>query len=252
MIYGIHIGLNKVDPSAYSGWTGTLKGAVNDAHDMFNICNADHSAILIDEKATVQSLIDKAVVFSKMVTKDDLMYITYSGHGGQIADTNNDEADGLDETWCLYDGQLPDDYIRQIIDLFKCPVIVVSDSCHSGTISKVLFGFTEDHGRGVIKELPEAVKESKSAVIQQPKIQGPFFKTNVLTLSGCQDFEYSWDDGDNGAFTKAIKKEVERSSSQSYVHLIVNLRSRLAGEQTPKLTFRNGASIIHRKAFSRL
>ena len=35
--------------------------------------------------------------------------LTYSGHGGQINDVNNDEPDGLDETWALYDRELVDD-----------------------------------------------------------------------------------------------------------------------------------------------
>ena len=247
MTYGIHIGLNKVDPAAYSGWSGTLHGAVNDAHDMFKIINPYTVAMLTDEKATTSALIDKAVMFSKLVEKDDIVYITYSGHGGQVPDTNNDEADRLNETWCLYDGQISDDYIKKIIDLFNCTVIVVSDSCHSGTISKSVFGFTAEIR---IKELPAEIKASQTAVIHRPHIQGPFYKPNVLTLSGCQDFEVSWDDGDNGAFTKAIKKKLKPGIE--YIDLLVAIRGELSGKQTPKLTYRNGSKIIHKKAFSNI
>ncbi|KAG6328631.1 hypothetical protein ID866_10458 [Astraeus odoratus] len=49
----------------------------------------------------------------------DSLFFHYSGHGGQIPDTNGDETDGLDEV--IY----PVDY--------KQAGIIVDDSCHSGT-----------------------------------------------------------------------------------------------------------------------
>lgn len=70
----------------------------------------------------------------------DFFFLTYSGHGGQqgassllffiiftstnhllfcLADINGDEKDKIDETWCLYDGQLVDDKLTELLSLFK-------------------------------------------------------------------------------------------------------------------------------------
>jgi hypothetical protein len=55
-----------------------------------------------------------------------------------VPDENNDEGDGADETWCLQDRQFLDDELFQHFRLFKpgVRIIVISDSCHSGTVTK--------------------------------------------------------------------------------------------------------------------
>ena len=62
--------------------------------------------------------------------------LTYSGHGGQVPDVSGEEADKLDETWCLYDSQLIDDELYMELGKFAAGVriLVLSDSCHSGTV----------------------------------------------------------------------------------------------------------------------
>ena len=64
--------------------------------------------------------------------------MSYSGHGGQIQDENADEADGLDETWVLYDRQVIDDELYQRWASFAegVRIVVLSDSCHSGSVVK--------------------------------------------------------------------------------------------------------------------
>jgi uncharacterized caspase-like protein len=68
----------------------------------------------------------------------DIFFMTVSSHGGQVPDPNSDEPDGLDETWCLYDGQLLDDELSYALAAFAAGVrvLVVSDSCHSGSVVK--------------------------------------------------------------------------------------------------------------------
>ena len=67
--------------------------------------------------------------------------LTYSGHGGQLKDENNDEDDFLDETWCLYDRQYVDDELNARLRDFKpgVKIFVLSDACHSGTVVKAPF-----------------------------------------------------------------------------------------------------------------
>ncbi len=40
---------------------------------------------------------------SGKLARGDLFMLTFSGHGGQVPDVSGEEADKLDETWCLYD-----------------------------------------------------------------------------------------------------------------------------------------------------
>jgi hypothetical protein len=51
-------------------------------------------------------------------------------------DVTGDEEDQLDETWCLYDGQLIDDELYLELSKFAegVRILVLSDSCHSGTM----------------------------------------------------------------------------------------------------------------------
>ena len=67
--------------------------------------------------------------------------LSYSGHGGQLPDLNDDEPDQEDETWCLYDGQVVDDELNELYSQFRqgVRILVFSDSCHSGSVAKQAF-----------------------------------------------------------------------------------------------------------------
>jgi hypothetical protein len=75
---------------------------------------------------------------AKSAHEGDLVLLTYSGHGGQLPDQNGDEPDGRDETWCLYDGEHVDDELYALFTSFrpKVRVVVLSDSCHSGSVTR--------------------------------------------------------------------------------------------------------------------
>ncbi|OGF61495.1 MAG: hypothetical protein A2Y62_12315 [Candidatus Fischerbacteria bacterium RBG_13_37_8] len=76
----------------------------------------------------------------------DLILFYFSGHGTQANDLNNDESDGLDEALVPWDtigpdGKLSrllidDDLGKWISELRDRQVIVIIDSCHSGTATK--------------------------------------------------------------------------------------------------------------------
>jgi hypothetical protein len=139
--HALAIGLNRVDPAHYGGWDGQLWGCEPDAKDMRKIA-ADQgfqSTTLLTEQATRRQVLDKLADLAGKLKSGDLLVVSYSGHGGQVPDTNGDESDGLDETWCLYDGQLIDDELYGAWKQFKegVRILVFCDSCHSGTAIKV-------------------------------------------------------------------------------------------------------------------
>jgi hypothetical protein len=62
------------------------------------------------------------------------LFVSFSGHGSRVVDGNGDERDGLDETWCLHDGELVDDQLTEYWRLMapETRVLVVADCCFAG------------------------------------------------------------------------------------------------------------------------
>lgn len=140
--YALSIGLNQVDPNHYSGWSGLLTGCEPDAADMREIAQSRGltTTILTTAQASRQAVLDHLGEMAEIMNSGDLLVVSYSGHGGQVPDINGDETDdGLDETWCLYDGQLLDDELHAAWMKFQpgVRILVFSDSCHSGTILRM-------------------------------------------------------------------------------------------------------------------
>lgn len=139
--YALAIGLNEVDPTHYAGWSGHLLGCESDVEDMEKIGTQQGLSVktLVTAQATREAVLSKLEDLAERMQKGDLLVVSYSGHGGQIPDQNGDESDGMDETWCLYDGELLDDELHGAWAKFQAGVciLVFSDSCHSGTVLKM-------------------------------------------------------------------------------------------------------------------
>lgn len=181
--YSLHIGLNKV--SSNYGNISPLLGCHNDAKSMKLIAEnlGYQTRILLDESATYQSIINNIKAISNLMKSGDICLITYSGHGSQVIDENGDETDGLDETWVLYDHMILDDELHQLWALFplNSRLVILSDSCHSGTIV-----------RGINKA--------------EPLIDHLNIKASGILISGCRDNQYSYDGRINGLFTEKLLK----------------------------------------------
>ena len=135
----LHIGLNAVDPKQYSGWSGKLSGCEFDAEDMRAIAKKHGFAtrLRLTKSAIRNKILSDLKRAAKKLRRNDIFFLSYSGHGGQVPNTGNDfEPDGFDETWCLYDGELIDDELYTALANFAAGVriFVLSDSCHSGTV----------------------------------------------------------------------------------------------------------------------
>lgn len=217
----LSIGLNFVDPAAYNGWDGQLNACEQDARDMQGIARAQgyEARTLIGAEATSTALLRELAAAAKSVKRGEHFLLTYSGHGGQVPDVNGDDDDHMDETWCLFDRMLLDDELHVAWSRFRrgVRILVLSDSCHSGSVVRAVFGQRPEQPRGERK--PKWFPLGKSnAVYQQNKsmydsiqlLAGPAEKAvvapSVILLSGCQDHEVSYDGPRNGAFTEALLK----------------------------------------------
>src|SRR5262245_59882710 len=120
----LHIGLNSVDPNSYQGWSGKLVACENDAKSMEQIASSlgYETHTLKTSQATRSTTLDAIAQAARELQEDDMFLLTYSGHGGQVEDTNSDEQDAMDETWVLYDGELVDDELHELYTNFKAGV----------------------------------------------------------------------------------------------------------------------------------
>jgi hypothetical protein len=138
----VHVGVNHLDEDHYGG-TFPLAACVNDATDFSDlavslgyepILLANEDAITANFSAAMRQAV--ANLFS-----GDYLFVTFSGHGSQVANTSADEeADLLDETLCFYDRMLIDDELYALLSELRpgVNVTMVYDSCHSATVSRMI------------------------------------------------------------------------------------------------------------------
>jgi metacaspase-1 len=271
----VHIALNSVDPNSYEGWDGTLVACENDANSMQKIASSlgYETQQLITRKATRAAVIDTLSKAAQELEKDDIFFLSYSGHGGQVPDTNGEERDGKDETWVLYDGELVDDELHELYTHFKpgVRIIVLSDSCHSGTVTRAMYERTapieaefglRPHPKFRSKLIPREVQEkvierekkiferiqseTKAAVKRSPE-------ATVLLISGCQDNQLSSDGDVNGLFTEALLKVWNDGDfRQDYRHFQRAIKRQMPPSQQPNYFVVGAASksFEHQRPFT--
>ena len=284
----LHIGLNSVGASAYGGWTGPLAACEFDANDMTAIAKAKgmRPTVLLTKKATRGATLDAMRAAVKALKAGDLFFLTYSGHGGQVPDVTGEEPDKKDETWCLYDGQLIDDELYFELSRFGAGVriLVLSDSCHSGTVTREAAMPLATIPSQRPKLMPEAVamrtyREHKAfydklqkdvaaaagnkvvdpdtalaQVAASGRLSGIVAKFNpaVILISGCQDNQTSMDGDHNGAFTEQLLKVWNRGGFEgNYGNFHARIKARLPATQSPNLfTLGAAGEFLAQKPFS--
>jgi len=150
--------------------------------------------IMLDEQATRAQIFAAISALSETAAPDDIVLIHYSGHGSQAPDTNGDEADGQDETILPYDSRMPgipditDDELNTLISGFRSEsVVVVLDSCHSGTGTRS--GPTQVAQRWVT---PDTRRELYETVATRQVLTLPISENHVF-FAAAQDFESELD-----------------------------------------------------------
>jgi metacaspase-1 len=248
----LHIGLNVVDPAHYGGWSGPLNACEYDVDTMATICGRQgfQTRTMRTAAATRAAVLGELDQLAEELAGGDTLVITYSGHGGQSPDRNKEESDGLDETWCLYDGQLLDDELYRAWAKFdpRVRVAVFSDSCHSGTVIKNMLlsrnrsQFLDD------QPVPSPVYRAMPPEIAARTYYGnrPFYDDllarpapaepacSVILISGCQDNQLSMDGPFNGAFTGALFQVwADGRFDGTYNALATAVRAQLPPTQSP-------------------
>lgn len=263
------IGLNNVSPVHYDGWDGALKVCEKDARDMKKIAEKAgfKTDLLLTKDATAANVLDKIDKAAAALKAGDIFFLYYSGHGGnEIPDINkdeveelSDEVDGYDESWCLYDRQVIDDILYQRWFKFNAGVriLVVSDSCFSGDIIKLIGGklVSGKLGNTTIKRMPEKIghrvyiknaasykkfnkaetplRKSKTKALPQAAI-----KATVRQISSSSEYQPSYantnDYPNNSLFTAIFKKTIKNGKYKGdYNQFVKKIKQQMPLDQQP-------------------
>lgn len=169
----------------------------------------DQVRVLKDAQATHAAVV--AAIRTHLidgVTSGDRVLLFFSGHGGQVADQDGDEADGADETWALTDEVAPSEPGQHLVDdelgelLARLPtrrVLVIVDACHSGTSTRAL-GLAPRFlpYRGAVRPGP--------ATDETAELQG-----ERVVIAAARDDETALDTPSGGLFTRGVYAAIVRA-----------------------------------------
>jgi hypothetical protein len=171
-----------------------------------NVCT------LVDEQATTESF--RAAFQRSLVDRarpGDLAVVYFSGHGSRAPDANGDEPDGWDETLLFHDARtgdvhdLLDDEVNDLLARLhaRTPNIVfISDSCHSGTV-------TRGEGAGTFAarfEPPEGLDRATAPgpTGGAPGRWAPAGLPGIVVFSAASDGTTALEQDGRGVFTDAL------------------------------------------------
>ena len=161
---------------------GACPGADKDASSVNEKVQAGKKVLLLDRQATKTAVLNQLREGISGTADDGLFIFFFSGHGGQIKAHDKSETDGKDETLCLWDGELVDNQIWQVLQSARCRVFMATDCCNAGTNYMVAGPF-------------RVLSMSRGS-------KGP----RLLHWGGCGDGAYSYGDDAGGVMTRAMLK----------------------------------------------
>lgn len=189
-----------------------LNGCVNDTRAWAELLVRHYDFPQADVKLLLDSQATKANIMAGLkdllagASAGDVLVFTNSSHGTYRSDTSGDEP-MYDEALCPYDcaqNLIIDDELRELFSGLPDGVrlTVISDSCHSGTVTRAPVGEiipglrTPDDRR--VRFLSPALRGDP--VLENPwkarpkgKVIHPEAEMKDILLSGCNDKEYSYD-----------------------------------------------------------
>lgn len=209
-----------------------------------------NTVILRDQQATKAGFKQALEALATQVSADDRVVIYFSGHGSNLKDTNGDEDDGLDETLYMHDGHFVDDDFATLLK--KIPsqnIVVLMDSCHSGTgaksLSPNLFSGTTLRSRVKAWKLSAPVARPAGKNIEPEAVVSALEQTsdNYLSIGAAQDNQFAQATAEGSLFTKSLLASFEdvRAANQetTWKELFVSAKTKLAAVDqsfTPNLS----------------
>ncbi len=189
--YAVCIGISRYQHDRIPQLKVSHLDAERMARGLRDVCGVRNIALLTNEKATKKAI--EKVIFHDLVKESspgDTVYVFFSGHGGRTADTNGDEADGVDEYLVPHDGILgspdtmilDDTFARWMQELDGRKVMIILDNCYSGGSSKSTKGLGGALGVGTVDFLDGEMKRSKD-----------LGQRNTMVLAACRADQLAWE-----------------------------------------------------------
>lgn len=191
------IGIGKQVDSAWNKINGDKD--VPYVLEILNAAKYGQIITCINEEATKAGIVSAFQTLTQSCQPNDIVYIHYSGHGQQMKDIGNDEADALDECWIPYDAyrkpsekyrgekHLVDDEVNMLLTNIRNKIglggkmLVVVDACHSGDA-------TRGQGETVrgVEDIFETVKSWLGFSSSEHNININSNAERWITLSACE------------------------------------------------------------------
>jgi metacaspase-1 len=243
----IHIGVDRPNdhlvPLQHS--EGTAWGMAG----LASRAECDRILVLRGAAATRAAVHDALAGAAGALAGGDTLLVTFSGHGGQEPDRNDDERHGSDESWCLHDGVLLDDHLAGYWRLFAAGVriVVVSESCYSGGMARTSGSWVPDAGTGAAPRMRGAAAggllryrggtdgDAGGAWAVQPSYDSCAIQASVLMLTASAEGQPAQE----GLFTRSLLHVwADGAFEGSYCELYRQVRERVMAQhaaQEPQL-----------------
>lgn len=232
----IHIGVNRIDPAHY-GTAGILHGCENDARAMQAIAVSAgfQSQVLLTEAATSSAVLGALSTAASTLDSGEILFLTYAGHGAQVPDLTGEEEDTLDETWCLYDRMLIDNELSEAWGQFRpgVRILLLSDSCHSGTMSRRLA-----QSMAIVKEIYTASLAAPSGGARELVTPGvrDVLRTLPLPRLGAVNGTRGADDGQGAVVTRNLPNAFAAAILDEYRAMYEGLQRAGGARTAPSAT----------------
>ncbi|KAI9840677.1 MAG: hypothetical protein M1838_003944 [Thelocarpon superellum] len=201
----------------YYGSSHQLKGCINDAYNMreYLVRGRGYSSDPADMVMLTDAPENRGTpyeptghnmmsAFQWLVTGNrpgDSVFISYSGHGGQVPDPDGDRDSGFDDTICPVDferrGQITSDTLHKAIVSPMHPAVrltIVFDCCHSGSAVELPYVFRPDED-GSVKMIDNVKEGINLAMAAKHLVQGGFTVDKIqdakALIGGAQSFFHS-------------------------------------------------------------
>ncbi|BBM86244.1 caspase family protein [Candidatus Uabimicrobium amorphum] len=201
----ILIGINE-----YPGLTNqNLEGCENDIALMQQLLEKFSFSVdsILNKEAKAKIVLDKLNKLPEQMNSGEHFVLFFSGHGSQITDHNQDEADGKDEVLVMHDtvennnklqNVISDDQLNAVLEKLTEKGVhstVIFDCCHSGTGVRI-------GGKQVEKGLHYDVKPAKVMGVEKAP-------SGVVFIAACQANEVTREYNFKGTSGTTLEKEEE-------------------------------------------
>ena len=236
----LHVGLNSADSFHYRPWFTDLVSAEADALAMYAMAREAgfEARYLLGPGATREHVGGRVLAHAAELGRGDLLLVSFSGHGGWIPSAPADEGSRMNSTWCLYDGQMRHDELLEMWGAFVegVRIVVVSDSCHSGSVIEGLppaLGPRGPQPRALLHNTARSTYAAHRDFYEsiRPR-RAPRVVASVRQLVACLEHENAYEDATHGYFTAALLHVWANGTfSGTYEELMNRITAQVIGQR---------------------